>query len=653
MDTFFLASLVSFYFCLYGFGVGVGGIVKTKLPVGVTPVMGLTALLVVGGVLNILGLAYPGSLLGVTLIGWILGLWHLSRMLRRTLEQTSNDWPQVLTIVFKESLHYWPVIIFGLVAYVFYANPSAFNLHDDFEKYLKYPIRMLQQGKLSASKFDALGTEALGGMSFLQSFAYTVRPIAYLNAIDAVLGLTLCMATVAALLKALGRHWGWSVLFSAMIAFIDPFYVNTSAIYMGAAVLMLVFIIPFFCDSIDDCFDWRHSILFGLSYAGLLSLKTSLALFIPVHYAFFFGVSILGSRKRLPFLGWGLRIPFLSLVFAAPWLGSHRDKLVAVMSAPEKEFMFSSELPAAPILPGWKPFSTEILFYGFTVTNIHFSFFVITLLTVSCIAAYYASKPSSKKWMLLLAAFSLAIFYILGMWILAPIMSGHNAGLRYVGPVLIAGCAVFALSVGSWEHGDLKNARARIVRWVSILAGCGVLVMFAPSVLARYEQALRLGHSLSIPTLARREYVRYCEFLMGLRGRTWVQGAQATIPQGGTVLAWTMASFQLDYGRNNIIDVDPAGLISPGLDFPFASELRTGVEYLKEEGISYVIWQYAGLAVRSKKAIQYALKNDFPRRRIIALRQQQFVSFLSKVSTTESYADVIYDDDQIRVLHIK
>ncbi len=327
MDIFFLALLVSFYFALYGFGAGVAGILNTKLPMGVVPVVGLTALLVVGGVLNILGLAYAGSLLGITLIGWVIGLWHLSRVLRGTLEQVNNDWPQVLTIGFKESLHYWPVIIFGLVAYIFYANPSAFNLHDDFEKYLKYPVRMLQQGMLPASKFDALGTEAMGGMSFLQSFAYMVRPIAYVNAIDAVLGLTLCMATMAAFLKFLGRHWGWSVFFCAMISFIDPLYVNTSAIYMGAAVLILVFTIPFFCDSIDDCFNWRHSILFGLSYAALLSLKTSLALFIPVHYAFFLGVSVLGSRNRLPFLDWGLRIPFSSLFFCRPMARKSRRQV--------------------------------------------------------------------------------------------------------------------------------------------------------------------------------------------------------------------------------------------------------------------------------------------------------------------------------------
>ncbi len=653
MDVFFLASLISFYFALYGFGVGVTSILNTKLPIGAAPSIGLTVLLFFGGILNVLGFAYAGALLGLTLVGWLIGLWHLSHMLRGTLEQSHNDWPKVMTILFKESLHYWPVIIFGLIAYVFYANPTAFNFHDDFEKYLKYPVRMLQQGMLPASKFDALGTEAMGGMSFLQSFAYMVRPIAYVNAVDAVLGLILCMATVAAFLKSLGRHWGWSVLFSAMIASIDPFYVNTSAIYMGAAVVILVFTIPFFCDSIDDCFNWRHSILFGLGYAALLSLKTSLALFIPVHYAFFLGASILGSRKRLRFLGWGLRIPFLSLLFAVPWLGSHRDKLFAMMGATDKEVMSIDELQVSPLLPGWEPFSTKILFYGFTVSNMHFSFFVLALLAVSSIAAYFTRKPDSKNSILLSAALSLAIFYAVGMWILAPIMSGHNAGLRYVGPVLIAGCAVFALSVGSWGHGNLKNARETIFRWVTILASCSVLVAFAPSVLARYAQALRLGHSLAIPTLKHRDYVRYCNFVMGPQGRRWVQGAQAAIPAGETALVWTKASFQLDYARNNIVDVDPAGLTSPGLDFPFASELHAGVEYLKSQGISHVLWQYAGAAVRSKKAMQFALKNEFPRRRMIALRHQQFVSFLSKISAREDNADVIYDNGQIRVLRIK
>ena len=79
--------------------------------------------------------------------------------------------------------------------------PSAFNYHDDFQKYLAHPVRMLATGTLFGSPLSAIGSETLGGLAFLHAFPLLVAPVEYINGVDAILGLLLLMM--------LGASAGW------------------------------------------------------------------------------------------------------------------------------------------------------------------------------------------------------------------------------------------------------------------------------------------------------------------------------------------------------------------------------------------------------------------------------------------------------------
>ena len=91
------------------------------------------------------------------------------------------------------------MILFFLLLFVIGHHSSALNMHDDYEKYLKYPIRMLQTGTLVSGSFDALGSEALGAQSFLQAVALIFGSFSFVNVIDAVVAQFLCLLVLLGL----------------------------------------------------------------------------------------------------------------------------------------------------------------------------------------------------------------------------------------------------------------------------------------------------------------------------------------------------------------------------------------------------------------------------------------------------------------------
>jgi hypothetical protein len=116
--------------------------------------------------------------------------------------------------------------------------PRVFNFHDDFEKYFTYPVRMLQTGTLFGSPLSAIGLETLGGEAVLHGIIINHFPIPYINGADAVFGLLLCLVLVVSVVPRRLPFLPISLLGLLMVFFINPQYVNVSALYLGSAFMM-------------------------------------------------------------------------------------------------------------------------------------------------------------------------------------------------------------------------------------------------------------------------------------------------------------------------------------------------------------------------------------------------------------------------------
>jgi len=131
----------------------------------VTIALGMALWVSMGGLLNLTRLAEPRSLTAMLVIGIILFLF--------SLWNARKSWPDSLPqgqVLAGRAL--LMAVAIGVLAFVIATQlpPAAYNYHDDFQKYLSHPVRMLQTGTLFGSPLSAIGLETLGGQAFLQGF---------------------------------------------------------------------------------------------------------------------------------------------------------------------------------------------------------------------------------------------------------------------------------------------------------------------------------------------------------------------------------------------------------------------------------------------------------------------------------------------------
>ena len=239
------ALLIVYSFALYGWGRLGERIVRARWPWPATLCFGLAIWVILGGVLNLLGIARAIVLDFIVLLGLVgacVDVWPSAR--RVSLESLRERYGSM-----DFALRTYPGGALILSVFVFTAitqvPPQAFNFRDDLEKYLTHPLRMLATGTLDGGPFSALGYETLGGQAYLHGFIAAHWSIGQINAVDALFGLVLSMTMVLVAAER-ARLRGWLVpLAVAALFFISPQYVNISALYVGVALLLFLVFIPY------------------------------------------------------------------------------------------------------------------------------------------------------------------------------------------------------------------------------------------------------------------------------------------------------------------------------------------------------------------------------------------------------------------------
>ena len=90
-----------------------------------------------------------------------------------------------------------------------------------------------------------------------------------------------------------------------------------------------------------------------------------------------------------------------------------------------------------------------------------------------------------------------------------------------------------------------------------------------------------------------------------------VSEVQHLVPEGETLVAWISLPLHLDYRRNRIFNVEPAGLGSPAQDFPFDGDAEAGEEYFRRHCVRYVLWQHSGTGILSVERLQVETASPF------------------------------------------
>ena len=645
-----LPATLGLILCFYGWGAVVCRGLRFDLPGDLFPVVGAAALIVIGGPLIAIGLGGVFTIVVLLVAGVIAGGWSLYCRAGSWYRRGTGTQEQPYRSAWRQFLPY-AMAAAGL-ALLFYLNvhPSAFNYHDDFEKYFKYPVRLLQTGTLDTGPFDTLGSTALGGMSFLHGFALTVGPIAFISVVDGVIGPFLGLMALVTVLHRQGASWmacnGACLLFLA----IDPLSINVSAHYLGAALLLLAALVPLLRERVEDAFEWRPAALIALAYAALIAAKTTLAFLVPIHYVavFLCGLVFAGDRRGWIARSW--RIPALSTLFALPWFIVHAGKYRNLALGNDRGVAVPELPPELEPFLSWRDFSMDAMFYGFHVTPMHYTGLLALLAAVTVIAALMKNRFTLPVRLTMISMGATALSaYLVGMHWIAPRLAGGEAGMRYLVPVFLAATCVFGLAATMRSQETGERVRRLLLR-VSGTALAVLILAFMPSLFGRVSQGVTTGSTIGIPDLVTEDYVRYCDFILGDLGREWIASAQKATPEGATVMLWTMASANFDYRRNRAFDVDPAGIAADWHAFPFAGTLNEQSAYLRDAGVDYVIWQYAGSGVRTEEDVP---RVDPPMRIRLYALTLKMTHFLAQLSDNDELAETVFDDGLLRVIRLK
>ena len=657
-----IIALVSlaYFISLFGWGRLIERFLRTQWPIPLTACLGLAGWIFLGGILNLVGIARAWTLDILALIGLAHSIWIIlrSRHLKASLGQLLPASP--LKSLLPSAVLIATVFIFIAATLV---PPRAVNLHDDLEAYLNYPIRMLATGSLGGGgPLNALGSVTLGGQPFLHGFVLAHWPVGVANAVDALFAFMLCLTVVLTVALRLQLPFWLTPLIVAIPIFINPQYANVSALYTATALMLLLFLGMWFDvrEGLEEPMPWHHSMSTGLIYAALVVLKSTFLIVIALHLLLLVLGAIYHTRRWKKAFAWAAATGASSLFFVSPWLLLYLPNWISAMHNPNRpdHSLLGVDYARSP-LPTLDLFSTVALPYGFGATMRQYTFTAILAGLCGLVLLIIARQKSrdhnvQTPWAISACA-TLPIVYVIFLVVLAPLQAGPSHALRYICPVAVAAVPAALIIVGATPLDSSQRHRVRrrgphpssyILAFSSIL----LLWTFKGSLIGRAKQAFRYGSVLSFAEQATDPaYLTYNQFALSTDAREQVQKAQQYVPEGETLVAWTLLAIHLDFQRNRILDVQSAAMATPWMDFPLNEGTDAALSYLRQRGARYLLWHYRGYAVRSEHVLLRKAAKPFLLEHIAGVRTHLFVKALSAIV---EQSEILHDDRRLIVARL-
>ncbi|MGA3188426.1 MAG: hypothetical protein ABSF22_15075 [Bryobacteraceae bacterium] len=559
-----------------------------------TVALGMAAVVFIGGILNLARLAHPWALALVAAGGILLSL--------AALREVPLERPPLIVILLIAG-----IMIFTIATQL---PPHVYNFRDDYQKYFAFVVRMLETGTVSGSPLSAMGVQTLGAMQFLDGFVVAFFPIVYVNGVDAVFGLFLCLILASQFTQGRRDLVAMTVVCVLSVIFIDPQYVNISTLYCGSALIMAMVAIPMESAA-------PSAAALGLLYAALISMKPTFAVFVAVHLlAIAFST---GIRQAI-------RIGLASAIFLSPWILVHSPHYLA---------SFRTHLPPPTPVAG-TPGEDHINLFSFSGLDYGAAPICYTSLIAAIgicgLICYRAARPASLK--VVECCVSGVVAFLVFIYVLGPIHAGYDHSARYFTPIAI-GLAAPAFGWTAYYAAQFHSRAGRI--WLPLIVAIIPVASFTPSLQTRIQWAVSNHSIASYSWLAEaKDYLNYNWRVLYGPERQEVKALQERVPAGEPLLAWVNTPFYLDYQRNRIIDIDPAGLGTPWAVLP--KEAR------------YLILDYAGYATPDHEEYEddeLAIGGAGERRNAV-----RSLDFLIRLEALVKQGQVLYDTGEIKIVKL-
>lgn len=594
--------------------------------------VGLAVLIFAGGILNCAHIARAPALWTVAVIMAVVSFLEARHFKFEPIEGRAA-WIELISAGFVI------IVVTGFAIHT-QLPPRVFNCDDDFQRYFSHPVSMLATGTVLGSPLGGMGSTTLGAQAFLQGFVLSVLPIGYINGVDAVFGLMMLMLICAAAGWRRYPRFPGAVLGPVMVAMINPRYVNVSSLYLGGVLMATAVMLV--VDEEEE--SGPPTLVLGVVYASLVALKSTFVFFPVLHAPI--AALMLASRSRplneprnrsqMEVIRWFSMVTLWAAIGVTPWIATHLPNYLA------KGMIGFDEVPVAN--------GENLDFLSVESSDYRDSFLSYSVAAggaaLVAVGAAISLLAERRNWLkrrtamaVLAAAGTCALSYPLFMGILGA-WFGYTPSLHYFIPTLL-GCGIPSIIL--FPRLSLRLGTEALARFPLIFCAL-IAAIFASSTIARYEQAAQSGSILAFHKLADSDqYLAYCRYCLSPEAAGRIRELQSKTPPGEPILAVLSTPFLLDYRRNDVVYLEPCGLLAPWARVP--------------ERVRYVIWQqnastnFGDLSRSLLNESEYSAMIDGPNMqdRTIGVR---YLGFRKRLAELRAASKPIYEDDEFTVFKL-
>ena len=522
---------------------------------------GMAAMITLGGVLNMLGLATAPILVILIcsiILADLLFTWRkqdLAQVLPSSRFRFQADWQSLTWMEIAGLLALAMMVAFK------YASCLGMPLSywDDKHAYLGEAVRMLQTGTIGDSPFSERQIISLNGQVFLNGLFLSAGSSTYAFVMDpGICWIMIAGFTWVILRNDLRATTLVSCILTALVMMVRTFeeppsgpFLNLGG-YLSGAVLMLTAVRTSYLRLAQvGRLPYSWLFLLTLTVAGLCAIKTTFLVVAVLFLLTWYGLRILLTKRTR--LALEIMIVGISIVvFLAPWM-VQQYRSGGTLLYP---FLGHGNHTIAPEFTNiGGPFLEKLLaLASFCCSGLFFSAFIALFLFARTVFREPSDFTQSTSAMLFAAVFgSMIVAYQGGI-------HESNAFHRYVQPMLY----VALIPVGLMGLVKRQPSNFGLAVCLAIFIGNQWI---DPRGLVRPMESVLRGTLPAARTFTRAE-------------RAEIEQAQQAIPAGATVLVSSSSLSQLDFRRNRIWNLDFPGMCSPGSAMPLPADLEDLAKYI-------------------------------------------------------------------------
>jgi hypothetical protein len=560
-----------FVLSIFGYGNLLLRLLHIKEFPGLSGIVGVSFLITLGGILNLVGWVHPPMLVGLVVLGVLL---------LAALTRPSWNISQFVTTKYRSLFRGRAVIKFQVMLLCgLFAIPilgsirgHAFNTEagDDPIAYFAFPIKMLQLGSLGPDPFSERRLQAtVGGGYFLQTFMLVLGDVRSIPFTDVAIGYLLLGGVIIDLARRRRLSILQTVLTFWLLFWLQFGRLNATMMILPAALFASLFLLesePL----LKKGTEWKQALLLALIISSICTLKSTYMPTAVMSCCLYYLALVIrkGSRYVLP----GVGCVALCGLFLFPWLLDMKRKegtyLFPLLGRGYDISSYNNSLvPAGSMLRLVHSyfFWEEIVFFGLP-------------LIFGVVAVWVAARKNAEREQVSLTSMLLAS--ALGVVALNIAVGGESLG-RYSQPFLVPMLIAFTIAIMSWwNRPEFRR------KWLYVTAAATGLYIFSFGVLFATNGAFGAffrdvydpsGQILPLNIDA-----------IAAQART----VQAVVPAGKAIFARVRFSYPFDFRRNPVFIGDIPGMSSLPPGMPLGAGPMPLRQYFLDQKIRYIFFDY-------------------------------------------------------------